>query len=259
MKKDKLLWVDDEISLLRPHILFLEGKGYEVDTVTNGQDALDCCRATTYDLIFLDENMPGLSGLQTLALIKDICPTVPVVMITKSEEENIMDMAIGQKIADYLIKPVNPNQILLSLKKNLHRRDIVSEAAQTGYQQSFGKIGMQINDSLTAADWMELYHRLVYWELELEATDSPMSEMLAMQKTEANSAFAKFIKRNYADWVSTKDAPADRPLMSPDLFKRILFPALDKGEKVFFIVLDNFRYDQWRVLADELSGLSPQR
>ena len=255
MKKDKLLWVDDEISLLRPHILFLEGKGYEVDTVTNGQDALDRCRATTYDLIFLDENMPGLSGLQTLALIKDICPTVPVVMITKSEEENIMDMAIGQKIADYLIKPVNPNQILLSLKKNLHRRDIVSEAAQTGYQQSFGKIGMQINDSLTATDWMELYRRLVYWELELEATDSPMSEMLAMQKTEANSAFAKFIKRNYADWVSAKDAPADRPLMSPDLFKRILFPTLDKGEKVFFIVLDNFRYDQWRMIHPVLHSI----
>ena len=265
MKRDRLLWVDDEISLLRPHILFLEGKGYEVDTVTNGQDALDRCRATTYDLIFLDENMPGLSGLQTLALIKEICPTVPVIMITKSEEENIMDMAIGQKIADYLIKPVNPNQILLSLKKNLHRRDIVSEAAQTAYQQNFGKIGMQINDSLTATDWMELYRRLVYWELELEATDSPMSEMLAMQKAEANSAFAKFIKKNYANWVSDEKGATntrkpssentDRPLMSPDLFKRILFPLLDKGEKIFFIVLDNFRYDQWRVLANELSGL----
>lgn len=266
MKKDKLLWIDDEISLLRPHILFLEGKGYELDTVTNGQDALDCCRATAYDLIFLDENMPGLSGLQTLALIKDICPTVPVIMITKSEEENIMDMAIGQKIADYLIKPVNPNQILLSLKKNLHRRDIVSEATQTGYQQNFGKIGMQINDSLTATDWMEVYRRLVYWELELETTNSPMSEMLAMQKAEANTAFAKFIRRNYADWVSDErsssptntaasNTAATHPLMSPDLFKRVLFPLLDNGEKVFFILLDNFRYDQWRVLADELSTL----
>lgn len=254
MKKDKLLWVDDEISMLRPHILFLENKGYEVDTVTNGQDAIDRCHASSYDLIFLDENMPGLSGLQTLALIKEIRPTVPVVMITKSEEENIMDMAIGQKIADYLIKPVNPNQILLSLKKNLHRRDIVSEAAQTGYQQNFNKIGMQINDSLTAADWMELYRRLVYWELELEATDSPMNEMLAMQKAEANAAFAKFIKKHYVGWISGKEADS-RPLMSPDIFKRVLFPLLDKGEKVFFIVLDNFRYDQWRVLANELSGL----
>ena len=146
MKKDRLLWVDDEIDLLRPHILFLESKGYEVHTVSNGQDALDRCRETDYDLIFLDENMPGISGLETLAQIKDISPTVPVIMITKSEEEDIMDMAIGSKIADYLIKPVNPNQILLSLKKNLHRRDIVSEVAQTAYQQNFGKIGMQIND-----------------------------------------------------------------------------------------------------------------
>lgn len=252
MKIDRLLWVDDEIDMLRPHILFLEAKGYEVHTVTNGQDALDRCSECTYDLIFLDENMPGLSGLQTLALIKEICPNVPVVMITKSEEEDIMDMAIGQKIADYLIKPVNPNQILLSLKKNLHRRDIVSEVTQTGYQQDFGKIGMQINDSLTADDWVEVYRRLVYWELELEGSDSTMGEMLTMQKTEANFAFAKFIKRNYLDWMAT---PGQRPMVSPEVMKRNVFPLIDQGEKVFFLVLDNFRYDQWRTVATELAGL----
>ena len=186
MRKDHLLWVDDEIDLLRPHVLFLQSKGYEIDTVTNGMDAIDMCRETTYDLIFLDENMPGISGLETLARIKEIMPNVPVMMITKSEEENIMDMAIGSKIADYLIKPVNPNQILLSLKKNLHRSNIVTEVTQTAYQQNFGKIGMQINDSLTINDWMEVYRRLVYWELELEASGSPMSEMLTMQKNEAN-------------------------------------------------------------------------
>ena len=186
MRKDHLLWVDDEIDLLRPHVLFLQSKGYEIDTVTNGMDAIDMCRETTYDLIFLDENMPGISGLETLARIKEIMPNVPVVMITKSEEENIMDMAIGSKIADYLIKPVNPNQILLSLKKNLHRSNIVTEVTQTAYQQNFGKIGMQINDSLTINDWMEVYRRLVYWELELEASGSPMSEMLTMQQNEAN-------------------------------------------------------------------------
>ena len=261
MRKDKLLWVDDEISMLRPHIMFLEGKGYEVDTVTNGQDALDCCRTTTYDLILLDENMPGLSGLQTLSMIKDICPTVPVVMVTKSEEENIMDMAIGQKIADYLIKPVNPNQILLSLKKNLHRKDIVSEVTQTTYQQDFGRIGMQINDRLSATEWIELYKKLVYWELELESSDSPMGEMLAMQKNEANAAFARFVKHEYMDWMAAMDPKAPqqardaRPLMSPDIFKHFLLPLLDRGEKVFFIVLDNFRYDQWRVLAAEIAGL----
>lgn len=251
MKKDQLLWVDDEIDLLRPHILFLESKGYEVQTVTNGQDAIDRCRETTFDLIFLDENMPGISGLETLARIKEISPTVPVVMITKSEEENIMDMAIGSKIADYLIKPVNPNQILLTLKKNLHKKDIITEVANSGYQQNFGKIGMQINDSFTYSEWMEVYKRLVFWELELEGTDSNMAEMLKMQKAEANVAFTKFIKKNYLEWMK---ADSDRPIMSPDLFKKKIFPLLDKGEKVFFIVLDNFRYDQWRLISNELAS-----
>ena len=163
MKKDHLLWVDDEIDMLKPHILFLQSKGYEVSTVTNGQDALDLCKETTFDLIFLDENMPGISGLETLALIKEVSPNVPVVMITKSEEENIMDMAIGSKIADYLIKPVNPNQLLLSIKKNVHKNVIISETTTVGYQQEFSRIGMQINDSLTTDDWMELYKKLVYW------------------------------------------------------------------------------------------------
>lgn len=250
MKKDQLLWVDDEIDMLKPHILFLESKGYDVKTVTNGQDAIDCCRETTFDLIFLDENMPGISGLETLARIKEISPTVPVVMITKSEEENIMDMAIGSKIADYLIKPVNPNQILLSLKKNLHKKDIITEVANSGYQQNFGKIGMQINDSFTYSEWMEVYKRLVFWELELEGTDSNMAEMLKMQKAEANVAFTKFIKKNYLEWMKPGN---ERPIMSPDLFKKKIFPLLDKGEKVFFLVLDNFRYDQWRLISNELA------
>ena len=203
--------------------------------------------------------MPGISGLETLAQIKNISPNVPVVMITKSEEENIMDMAIGSKIADYLIKPVNPNQILLSLKKNLHRKDIVSEVAQSAYQQNFSKIGMQINDSLTTDDWIELYRRLVFWELELEASDGAMSEMLSMQKNEANIAFCKYVKRNYLDWMAAMNpkSPKDneRPMMSPDIMKRTIFPLLDQGEKVFFLVLDNFRYDQWRIVASELADL----
>lgn len=250
MTRERLLWADDEIDILKPHVLFLESKGYEVSTVTNGIDAVELCQETAFDLIFLDENMPGLSGLETLQRIKEICPNVPVVMITKSEEENIMDMAIGSKIADYLIKPVNPNQILLTLKKNLHRKDIVTEVTNSGYQQSFGKIGMQINDSLTADDWVEVYKRLVFWELELDTTEGGMSELLSMQKTEANSAFVKFVKRNYVNWIKN---PSDRPIMSPDLFKKKIFPALDKGEKLFLVVLDNFRYDQWRVISKELA------
>ena len=198
--------------------------------------------------------MPGLSGLETLQYIKDIQPATPVVMCTKSEEENIMDQAIGSKIADYLIKPVNPSQILLTLKKNIHQRQIVTEVTQSGYQQNFQQIAMQIDNCKSVQEWMDIYKLLVRWELELSSTDSSMTEMLSMQKEEANNGFAKFIKKNYLDWVNP-NAPSkaeDRPLMSPRIFKEKIFPLLDKGEKVFFIVVDNFRYDQWRVLAQEI-------
>ena len=251
MRKDKILWADDEIDLLKPHILFLEEKGYEVTPVISGQDAIDCCKEQTFDIIFLDENMPGLTGLETLSTIKEIAPTVPVVMVTKSEEESIMNQAIGNKIADYLIKPVNPNQLFLSIKKNLHKDDIITSATTVSYQQEFGRIGMQIGDSLTADDWMEVYKKIVYWELELEENQVQMQDMLIMQKREANNAFGKFIKKNYLDWIRYPD---QRPLMSPDLFKKKVFPLLDQEEKVFFILIDNFRFDQWRVVKNLLSN-----
>ncbi len=253
-----LLWVDDEVELLRAHILFLEKKGYEVHTVSNGSDAVDQCRQQTFDLILLDEQMPGLSGLETLQLIKDIQPATPIVMVTKSEEENIMDQAIGSKIADYLIKPVNPNQILLTLKKNIHRKAIETEVTQSGYQQNFMNISMQIQECHTYNDWVEIYKKLVRWELELSNTESSMTEMLSMQKEEANLGFAKFIKSNYLSWVEEPGRnrqDSDRPLMSPDIFKRRVFPKLDKKEKVFLIVIDNFRFDQWRVLAQEIGDM----
>ena len=251
MRKDKILWADDEIDLLKPHILFLEEKGYEVTPVISGQDAIDSCREQTFDIIFLDENMPGLTGLETLSTIKEIAPTVPVVMVTKSEEESIMNQAIGNKIADYLIKPVNPNQLFLSIKKNLHKDDIITSATTVSYQQEFGRIGMQIGDSLTADDWMEIYKKIVYWELELEENQVQMQDMLIMQKREANNVFGKFIKKNYLDWIRYPD---QRPLMSPDLFKKKVFPLLDEEEKVFFILIDNFRFDQWRVVKNLLSS-----
>lgn len=253
MNNGLLLWVDDEVELLKAHILFLEQKGYEVITVTNGVDAIDQCRQHTFDLILLDEMMPGLTGLETLQRIKDIAPATPVVMVTKSEEENIMDQAIGAKIADYLIKPVNPNQILLTLKKNIHRKEIVTEVTQSGYQQNFQQIAMQIADSKTLSDWMDVYRRLVHWELELSSTDSNMMEILKMQKEDANNGFAKYIKKNYMDWVAPNNP--DHPMMSTDIFKKKVFPLLNEGEKVFFIVIDNFRYDQWRVLAQEIGDM----
>ena len=276
-KNGTLLWIDDEIELLRAHILFLKGKNYEVDTATNGRDALDRCRERSYDLILLDENMPGLTGLETLMLIKEVQPTVPVVMVTKSEEEDIMNQAIGAKIADYLIKPVNPSQILLTLKKNIHKKDIISETTNTNYQQNMGRIAMQINDAVTCEDWVEVYKNLVYWELELEHADNNMSEMLRMQKEEANNLFARFVRRNYEGWMQG-DSPlntprgvasgsrctsfaspregqgGDRPLFSPNLFRDRIFPLLDQKEKVVLIVFDNFRYDQWKVVSHELSG-----
>lgn len=258
MSNGLLLWVDDEIELLKAHIIFLEKKGYEVITVSNGPDAIDQCKQQTFDLILLDEMMPGLSGLETLQQIKEIQPTTPVVMCTKSEEENIMDQAIGSKIADYLIKPVNPSQILLSLKKNIHQKEIVTEVTQSGYQQDYQQIAMQIMDCRSYKDWMEIYKRLVKWELELSNTDSAMTEMLNMQKEEANNGFAKYISKNYLDWVApshTLQPTEGKPTMSPDIFKTKIFPLLDKGEKVFLIVIDNFRYDQWKMLAQDIADL----
>ena len=279
MNNGNILWVDDEIELLKAHIIFLEKKGYDVTTVSNGADAIDQCRQHTFDLIMLDEMMPGMTGLETLQQIKDISPSTPVVMVTKSEEENIMDQAIGSKIADYLIKPVNPSQILLSLKKNIHRKEIVTEVTQTSYQQNFQQLSLQIEDCRTFEDWKNVYRKLVHWELELSSTESSMTEILKTQKEEADNGFAKFIKKNYMDWVAPQASgaignmrammqhrlaskaskheaqSADKPLMSPDVFKRKVFPLLDAKEKVFLIVIDNFRYDQWRMLAQEIGDL----
>ncbi len=249
---NRLLWADDEIELLNAHIIFLKNKGYEVSTVTNGLDAIEACKTDSFDLILLDENMPGLTGLETLTVIKEMHPSTPVVMVTKSEEENIMEQAIGSKIADYLIKPVNPNQILLTLKKNIHHKEIVTEQANSAYQQNFGKLAMQISDARTIEEWKEAYKKIVYWELELERADEQMHEMLKSQKEDANNMFGRFIKNNYLKWLAS---PRDgRPMMSNDLFRERIFPLIDKGEKVFMIIIDNFRYDQWRVLANEIGN-----
>ena len=248
----KLLWADDEMELLNAHIIFLQNKGYEVTKVTNGPDAIEACKEEAFDLILLDENMPGLTGLETLTRIKQLHPTTPVVMVTKSEEEDIMEQAIGSKIADYLIKPVNPNQILLTLKKNIHSKEIVAEKANSAYQQNFGKLAMQISDARSIEEWQEVYRTIVYWELQLESADRQMHDMLKSQKEDANNMFGRFIKKNYMEWMAS---PREgRPVMSADIFREHIFPLLDKGEKVFFIIIDNFRYDQWRVLAEEIGS-----
>ena len=249
--KSTILWADDEIDLLRPHILFLEQKGYDVVTANNGRDALDLVGSRNFDIIILDENMPGLSGLDTLSQIKIASPTIPVIMITKSEEENIMNQAIGKHIAYYLSKPVNPNQILLSIKKHLHGRTIVAETTTQDYQQEFQKISTMIGMAYTIDDWYEVYRTLARWELNMAQAATNMDEMLMMQKTEANHAFAKFVKRNYEQWVTG----GPHPLMSHELMKTAILPRLDQGEKLFFIVIDNFRLDQWMCVAPMLSDV----
>lgn len=249
MSAHKILWADDEIDLLKPHIMFLKAKGYDLVTVNNGRDALELAQSEHFDLIILDENMPGLTGLETLQRIKQSAPTTPVIMITKSEEENIMDQAVGNNIADYLIKPVNPNQILLSIKKNLHSERLVSEQASIDYRSEFANIASMISQASTLDDWMRLYEKLTFWEMKLAAADTAMDSMLEMQKEEANSEFYKFVKRNYEDWLKGDD----RPEMSDTIFRQRIFPMLDKGEKVFFVLIDNFRLDQWQIVKPLLA------
>lgn len=251
MKNKKILWADDEIDMLKSHILFIEEKGYKITPVISGQDAIDCFREETFDVVFVDENMPGISGLETLDALKKINPSVPVIMITKSEDEGIMTHAIGKQIADYLIKPVNPNQILLSLKKILHREDIVSEAVLTGYRNEFSQISAEINSSANYKDWIQIYKNLIDWEINLAESKSPLLDSLLVQKQEANTVFSRYIKVNYEKWMLTNE---DTPLFSHQLFSEKVFPLLDQGEKVFFVLVDNFRLDQWHAIKDLLAS-----
>lgn len=251
MQETTILWADDEIDLLKPHILFLNEKGYLLKTVTNGNDALELFKKEKFDLVFLDENMPGLTGLETLAKIKSINPDVPIVLITKNEEEYLMEDAIGFKIDDYLIKPVNPKQILLTIKKLIDNKRLVSEKTSMAYQQDFRTLGMSLNDNLSFSEWVDVYKKLVFWELSLEKLeDAGMHEILTMQKSEANVQFCKFIERNYINWIKS---PESGPITSNQLFKKKVFPLLEINKPVFFILIDNLRYDQWKMINSILT------
>jgi CheY-like chemotaxis protein len=254
MRNINILWADDEIDLLKIQIMFLKEKGHNVVTATNGNDAIELIKSQIFDILFLDENMPGLSGLATLDIVKNMQPNLPVVMITKSEEENIMDQAVGSKIADYLIKPVNPNQILLSLKKHVDQNRLITQKTTSAYQSEFTKLGYLINDARNFDDWTNVYRQLVHWELALEHSQDPgMNEVLKLQKSEANSTFAKYIKNNYVNWLSPKTEA--KPLISPVIFKNKVLPLLDANEKVVFILVDNLRFDQWKTLQASIMDL----
>ena len=242
----KIVWVDDEIESLKSQKIFLEQKGYDVQTFTNGFDAIEYLKTNASDVVLLDESMPGISGLETLAQIKTINQQLPAVLITKNETENLMEEAIGSQIADYLIKPVNPNQVLLSLKKILDNKRLVAEKTTTAYQQEFRNLFMALNNNPNHNEWKDIYKKLVYWELEMEKSNSPeMQEVLQTQKQEANTEFYKFISKNYANWIQGK---TDRPVMSFDLLKEKVFPLLGENKPLFFVLIDNFRFDQWKTV-----------
>lgn len=243
----KILWVDDEIDSLQSQIMFLENKGYNVNTKTNGFDAIEYIKDNIVDVVLMDESMPGLTGLQVLQQLKEVNSTLPVVLITKNEAENLMDEAIGSQISDYLIKPVNPNQVWLSLKKIIDNKRLVAEKTTSAYQQEFRNLFMALNNNPDYNEWMDLYKKLVYWELEMKKSDSPeMQEVFATQKQEANTEFFKFISKNYSGWVSPKSTEA--PIMSHNLLQYKVLPHLEKGTPLFFVLIDNLRFDQWKAI-----------
>ncbi len=250
----KILWIDDEIDLLKPYILFLEAKGYEVIPVIDGNEALDELSCRQVDIVFLDENMPGLTGMEVLNMVKNRYPALPVIMITKSEEEHIMEQAIGSKISDYLIKPVNPNQILLTLKKHLDAKRLESEQSTIGYMQEFRQIGMRLMDRLDFNEWADVYKKLTYWEIELaDSNDANIFEILKQQKSEANLQFSKYYEQNYIDWIHS--GKEDAPLLSHRLLAEKVFPHLKEDKPTFLIVIDNFRFDQWKALQPMIEPL----
>ena len=253
---NKILWVDDEIDLLKPHIMFLASKGYDVATCNNGYDAVDMLSTEAYDLVILDEMMPGMTGLETLPLIKAAHPSLPVIMVTKSEEENIMDKAIGSKIADYIIKPVNPNQVLLSIKKNLHSEQLVTEQTTADYRSEFGRIAAQQQSASSFAEWCALYRKIVGWEIELaQSSDKSIREVLTYQKNEANQEFSKFVRRNYFNWINQRAAEEEIPTMSHTLMRRRILPDVEDSGHTTLLLIDNMRYDQWRTIEPMLRGI----
>lgn len=245
----KILWADDEIDLLKPHLIFLKSKGFDVVTATNGHDAVEIYNeeADDIDVVFLDESMPGLTGLEALPRIKERNPAVPVVMITKNEAEHVMEEAIGSQISDYLIKPVHPNQILLTLKKLMDNKRLVSEKTAMDYQQEFRQIFMQITGGLDHVEWVDAYRKIINWELKVDANEATgVTDILSQQKQQANTEFSKFVVKNYFDWVDkTKEVG---PVMSHSLLRKHVFPHIGKGVPTIVLLLDNLRYDQWKTI-----------
>lgn len=250
MESTKILWADDEMDLLKPQVYFLEKKGYKFVLVSNGHDALEeYATHKDIDIVFLDESMPGLSGLETLSKFKAINPNLPIVMITKNETEDIMEEAIGSQIDDYLIKPVNPNQVLLTLKKIIDNKRLVQSKTSSDYLQEFRNISMNINSVNDLKGWIEIYKAIIAWELKLDQSDNQeMFQILTNQKTEANAEFVKFVTKNYESWLSKSEFT-----FSHQLIKNKLVPLLSDEKPVLMVLLDNLRFDQWKAIEPKIS------
>lgn len=249
---NRILWADDEIDQLKAHIIFLEGKGFDITPVTNGDDAITMISERPFDIVFLDEQMPGMDGIATLQKIKQIQPSLPVVMITKSEEESIMEDAIGGQISDYLIKPVNPNQILLTVKRLLDRKRLENERMSQAYLRQFNELSSQFNTNTDWRGWIDVYRQLTRWEMDLEQSDEALQQVLADQFQQANQVFGKFIELEYKSWINNPES--DRPWLSPDVMKKFVFPSLKEKKPVFFFLIDCMRYDQWLLFERILSS-----
>ena len=254
--KGTILWIDDEIEQLKAPILFLEQRGMTVLSSTNGADALDMLGEHVVDVVFLDEQMPGMDGLTTLEKIKQLQPQLPVVMITKSEEESIMEDAIGRFISDYLIKPVNPAQLVITLKRLLQVDEIQSEKTTQRYLQQFQQLGLKMDEASTWHDWSSLYQELVQWEFDLEGGESASKEILEEQYASANAGFSRFVEQAYVNWIASSNNQGDneRPMLSHEVLRSSLFPLLKEreGQPVCFVLIDCMRLDQWRVFEKTL-------
>jgi DNA-binding response OmpR family regulator len=247
----RILWVDDEIDLLRAHVLLLEQRGYRVETAANGEDAVEMVRRQVFDLVLLDEMMPGMGGLRTLSAIKDVAPSLPVVMITKNEAESLMEEAVGSKITDYLLKPINPNQVLVTCRKILDARKITGDVLSRDYAQEFQQISRDLAQGLSIRQWIDLHGKLTSWEMEFEARpELGLQQTLSDQRREANAEFSKYVERSYRDWLELEERDV---LLSTDIVPQIVLPRLEDSRSVFLIVVDCLRLDQWLVMEQLLA------
>jgi CheY-like chemotaxis protein len=252
-KKDdskRILWVDDEIEHLKSHIIFLEERGFKVTAVASGFDAVQEVKRTAFDLVLLDEMMPGMDGLETMEQIKAINPNLPVVMITKSEEENLMNQAIGKQITDYLTKPVNPSQVLMAAKRILESKKIIQNQFTRDYVQQSNQLRNKLYGPMEAEDWIEAHRLLSTWDVEIDKNpDAGLSQMQADFRKECNVEFSKYFEKTYGRWLKSKD----HPVLSPQVVGEYVIPHLRKKQKVYFIVIDCMRYDQWLTIEPILA------